>query len=80
MKDSVSVSISDIAEKVADDETSELMASFVVTVMRSFKGCPEEFGAWMQAAMNDALHQYDGGAWADEFMHKVECAAIDLMK
>jgi len=81
MKSSVSVSIDRVAEQIAEDETGELMASLLAGIVREFDGHSEEFGMWMQSAMNDARHlipQKAAEEWADSFIARVENAALQL--
>ncbi len=81
MKSTVGISIDTIAEKVADDETGELMAQLLAGAIREFSGCPQEFGQWMQDAMNDARYlipEKDAETWADDFILRVEQAALKL--
>lgn len=78
MAKSITVSIENVAETFAEDETGEMMAHFMAALMREFRGAQTEFAEWMQAAMNDAIALEAGDEWSDRFLHEVECAALDL--
>ena len=78
MAKSVTISIDEIAERIAEDATGEMMARLMAGVVREFKGAQIEFGEWMQAAMNDAIALEAGDEWSDEFLHRMERAALDL--
>jgi hypothetical protein len=54
------------------------MAHLFASIMREFKGgYKSAFGEWMQAAMNEAIALEAGDDWSDEFLSKIERAAID---
>ena len=78
MKSSIKLPMERIAEQVAEDETGELMANLMSSLMREFKGCRSEFGQWMQAAMNAAIALEAGDEWSDQFLKDIENAAIGL--
>ncbi|WP_282094304.1 hypothetical protein [Epibacterium ulvae] len=81
MKSSISVQIDDIAEQLAEDETGELFASIWARILREFRGDPEEFGKWLQSAMNNAqdfLNEYDGEEWPSHLVARIETAALQL--
>lgn len=77
-KTRIHISISQIAEAVAEDESGELMAEFLACLMREFKGAKGQFGEWLQAATNDAIWKEEGDEWSDEFLSKLEALSLDL--
>lgn len=81
MKGFVSINIEDVASQVAEDNTGELMASFMAQVIKEHSGFAPGFGEWMQAAMNEARYlipEKDAEEWADDFILRVEQAALKL--
>ena len=73
-------SIESIAEQICDDPSGKKMAKFMAEIVAQFKKSPGEFSMWMQAAMDTAIALERGDEWSDDFLKKIENAAIELMQ